>query len=279
MFELEKAVDGWRRQIEATWRGEPSALAELEDHLREDFAALIRSGRADHEAWRMATARLGDPITLGREFAKVKQLSVADRTVLALMIGAAPSIVGLVGWVLFDAGSNLTVQPLLATHVVTITCGYVAGLLAAGVAAYATVRSLLRPASTAALEHATLRVLRSSSLIATALSLAGFVLGAIWAKAEWGSSFTGQAREVGALLVIALFAVLAAVAWSGRPSTRPQLAIATCGGGVVLAAWLGAASLDAGGSMVLQAVGFGGLALSLGLAAISIAVEQRRCTV
>ena len=54
MFDLEAAISQWRRQVESKWIGDQSALAELEDHLREEIAALAQSGHADEEAWKEA---------------------------------------------------------------------------------------------------------------------------------------------------------------------------------------------------------------------------------
>jgi hypothetical protein len=74
------------------------------------------------------------------------------------------------------------------------------------------------------------------------------------------------------------FALLAIVAWRRPASTRALLAMAACGGGIVLAAWFGAASMAAESAGLLQAVGFGGLAVSLGIAALALAVIDRRDT-
>jgi hypothetical protein len=277
MFELETAINQWRRQIESAWRRDAAAMAELEDHLREEFAALVHAGHAEEDAWRLATVKFGDPTAIAGELAKVHRLSTADRAVLVVMVGAALSVIGVLGWVLRGVDSSLTSQPLLASHVVTITLGYVAGLLAAVAAAYAIMRTLVRPASTAALQHATLAVVRSASVAASGLSLVGFVLGAVWAQDEWGRAFSADPKEIGALFVIIAFASLAIVAWRRPASTRMPLAIAACGGGLVLAAWFGAASMTADGAALLQAIGFGGLALSLGLAALALAIIDRRC--
>jgi hypothetical protein len=275
MFELEAALSSWRRQIETAWRRDPAALAELEDHLREQFTALMRAGHAEEEAWQLATARFGNPADVARELAKVHRLSRLDRAVLFIIIAAPLAVVGALGWALRGANSPLADQPLLASHVATITLGYLSGLLAAGVAAYAIVRSSLRPNSTTALRDATLKVVRPTSIAACVLSLAGFVLGTVWAKDAWGRALTGLPKEIGAIFVIAIFAVLAIVAWRRAWAPRTQLAIAALGGGAVLAAWFGAAGISTGGSGLFPAIGFGGLAACLGLAVLSLVVIDR----
>src|SRR5687767_8051614 len=93
MFDLEATLDQWRR---ATWRGEAAALAELEDHLREEFAALTRAGHSAPEAWQLATAKLGEPADLGQEFAKINGLEHVDRVAIgALVVAAAITLVTL----------------------------------------------------------------------------------------------------------------------------------------------------------------------------------------
>jgi hypothetical protein len=279
MFELDAALSQWRQRMETVWRHDAPTLAELEDHLREELAALTRAGHTEQDAWRLATAKFGDPRTVARELAKVYRLSTADRAVLGLMIAAAAFVLGLLGWALTRGDFSAAARPLLATHIVTITLGYVAGLLAAGAAAYAIVRTLMRPASTAGLQTATLKVVRSASIVASVLSLLGFVLGAAWAHGAWGRPFSGLPKEIGALFVIAVFGALAFLAWRRPSSARTLLAIATCGGGIVLAAWFGAASMTADGAALFQVLGFGGLALSLALAALALTVIDRRANV
>jgi hypothetical protein len=276
MFELEAALHEWRRRMETAWRRDVAMLDELEDHLREEFSALCREGHARHDAWQLATEKLGDPRIVARELAKVHRLSRADRAVLGMMIVTAGSVVPALGWALASGHFNAALRPLLATHVVTITLGYVAGLLAACAAAYAIVRSVVRPASTAALQSASLNVVRFASIAAGVLSLVGFVLGAAWAQGEWGRAFNADPKEIGGLFVIVAFATLAIVSVRRPASMRVQLALAACGGGIVLAAWFGAASLTGGASALLQVLGFGGLALSLVLAVLAITLTDRR---
>jgi ABC-type transport system involved in cytochrome c biogenesis permease subunit len=261
--------------METTWRHDSAALAELEDHLREHFDALTLAGHSEQEAWSLATAKLGSPAEVAREFAKVHRLSRLDRAVLCAMVGAALAVVGALVGGLYGANPPLANQPLLASHVATITLGYLSGLLAASVAGYAIVRSLMRPASTAALRDATLKVVRSASVAACVLSMAGFVLGAIWAEGAWGRAFTGLPREIGALLVIGIFAALAVVTSRHSWAPRTQLAMAAIGGGAVLAAWFGAAAVVTGDSTLLPAIGFGGLEASLALAALLLVVVDR----
>ena len=143
MFDLEAAVGAWR--TEAAYQVMmASVLDELEDHLREEFAVRVADGQPALEAWRLALAKLGKPATLGREFAKLQPLSTRDRVTLGVFVGTA-SLVGLATPVFIALRARTFVdQPVVtALHVTTITLGYMAGLLAAAVAAYATVRGAM----------------------------------------------------------------------------------------------------------------------------------------
>jgi hypothetical protein len=274
MFELDAALNQWRRDMETIWRHDAPTLAELEDHLREEFAARCRAGHAEEDAWRLAIARFGDPRSVAGEFAKVQQLSRVDRAVFGILIAVPIALIIVMGWAIVTSEAKLRSQPLLAVHVATITLGYVAGLLVAIASAYAIMRTLIRPASAAPLHHATLRVVRFWSIAVLALSCTGFILGAVWAFQAWGRAFDSRPQEIGALFVIAAFAALTVLAWRRSASTDALLALATAGGGIILAAWFGASSF-ASGAGALQFLGIGGLALSLALAAVALAGLNR----
>ena len=85
MFDLETAITNWRRQTESQWTSDKSALDELEDHLREEIATLTRAGRTEQDAWTVAVAKLGDPVAIRREFAKIDRLPTLDRFAFAAM--------------------------------------------------------------------------------------------------------------------------------------------------------------------------------------------------
>lgn len=69
-FELSAALAAWHaRMAQAGVTSE--ARTELEDHLREAFAARVAAGEAPSSAWSAAEQRLGEPGALAREFARV----------------------------------------------------------------------------------------------------------------------------------------------------------------------------------------------------------------
>jgi hypothetical protein len=80
---LEEQIDQWRSYLRRRQAIHSVDIAELEDHLREQMAALIEAGLATDEAFLVAVKRMGDLDTLSREFAREhsdrlwKQLVVA----------------------------------------------------------------------------------------------------------------------------------------------------------------------------------------------------------
>src|SRR5688572_19385407 len=67
---LEEQIDQWRSYLRRRQAIHSVDVAELEDHLREQVAALIEAGLAMDEAFLVAVKRMGDLDTLSREFAR-----------------------------------------------------------------------------------------------------------------------------------------------------------------------------------------------------------------
>ncbi len=67
---LEEQIDRWRSYLRRRQAIHPVDIAELEDHLREQIAALTDAGLAPDEAFLVAVKRMGDLDALSREFAR-----------------------------------------------------------------------------------------------------------------------------------------------------------------------------------------------------------------
>jgi hypothetical protein len=74
MFDLEKSVAEWRKQMLAAGIS-TSALDELESHLREEVAQQIRSGLDEQPALETAISQIGKGAELKKEFTKAKGLA------------------------------------------------------------------------------------------------------------------------------------------------------------------------------------------------------------
>jgi hypothetical protein len=275
MFDLEAAISQWRRQVESKWIGDQSALAELEDHLREEIAALAQGGHADEEAWIEATSKLGDPVAIGHEFSKIDRLPGLDRFALVLILGAGVLALACSAMIFLKWGPRLVADPVLTIHVVTITLGYSVGLLAATIAGYGAIRGFLAGAPVPVLKNVTLPIVRIASLITLIFTMLGFTLGAVWANREWGRPFSADPREIGAMLIAISFAAATVTVWRSAMFARVSLAIAISGGGIILAASFGVMAQSSGYPVLLTTIGFGGLIGSIALAAISLAIQDR----
>ena len=67
---LEEQIDQWRSYLRRRQAIHSVDVAELEDHLREQVAALTEAGLATDEAFLVAVKRMGDLDALSREFAR-----------------------------------------------------------------------------------------------------------------------------------------------------------------------------------------------------------------
>jgi Cytochrome C assembly protein len=274
MFDLEMAINAWRRQSEISWSGDKSALDELEDHLREETATLTRAGHSERDAWTAALTKLGDPAALRREFVKVERLPTFDRVAFGAMLGVAAVIVAAFLIFLIGRGQRIVNHPVLTIHVATITLGYLAGLFAAAFAGYAALRAFLAKCDIPELTGVALKLVRITSIAAAALTLLGFVFGAIWANAEWGKPFNMDPREIGALVVIASILAACIATLQNALPTRISLTIAIAGGAAVVAASFGIAAHAANYPPLLTAVTVIGLAILFILAALSLRIEN-----
>ena len=109
-----------------------------------------------------------------------------------------------------DAGDHL--DPLvavldsnfwLATHVITITLGYSAGLLAAMLSCgYVLMRGLNLDAGNKDLRRSLSKAVYGCICLTVFLSLVGTVLGGIWANYSWGRFWGWDPKENGALMIV-----------------------------------------------------------------------------
>jgi hypothetical protein len=85
MFELERAISDWRRELRSRGIRGAETLDELESHLRDDFEEQVRSGTEIQQAFDTARARIGKNCSLQTEFEKVKLTELSRRLKNALL--------------------------------------------------------------------------------------------------------------------------------------------------------------------------------------------------
>src|SRR5688500_4234117 len=67
---IEEQIDRWRSYLRRRRAIQPVDVAEQEDHLPEQIAALAKTGLAADEAFLVAIKRMGELDALSREFAR-----------------------------------------------------------------------------------------------------------------------------------------------------------------------------------------------------------------
>ncbi|MFC2166095.1 ABC transporter permease [Acidobacteriota bacterium] len=79
MFDLEKAINRWRKSLNQNEALEDGAKEELESHLRDKIEYIVSQGRSEEEGFQEATQRLGAADTLGAEFYKTTTRRLSGR--------------------------------------------------------------------------------------------------------------------------------------------------------------------------------------------------------
>ena len=195
MPSLEHLIADWRKTMTAAGKVSPETLDELENHLRENVDALVRSRITESEAFHRAAAQLGGAAALASEFQKLDPSTWWPvRVVVAIGLVLAVAL-GILLFAHFDPRRS---GLLLAAHVFTVTLGYASTYLvgALGVC-FVSQRCFvdLSPARSGALKRVTFLL----GALAAGLTVSGVILGTLWAKAEWGRYWAWDAKEVGGL--------------------------------------------------------------------------------
>lgn len=82
-FDLEKAIAAWRNSFAHTRSFSADDLEELERHLRDQTAALVRSGLSEEAAYRQAQLKIGDFGSTETEYRKVRLGKLKQKHILS----------------------------------------------------------------------------------------------------------------------------------------------------------------------------------------------------
>jgi hypothetical protein len=245
MFNLEQSIAEWRRQMLDAGIKTPMTLDELENHLREDIRALQSAGKRADQAFELAVARLGRPDPLRMEFNKVKNTGWWPVTICSWMFLGAMLLFAV--WLLErQLAGKLSL--LLCVHVLSITAGYGAALLAGGFGMLFVGYRLFHAMTTDRQQSLDRAVLLFSRLSA-GLVIVGFVLGMLWCHQHLGSLLMGDAKEVGGACVIIWFIALSVTQRRRLVSERATMLMGIAGNVIVGLAWFGAAIYNDGQRM------------------------------
>jgi hypothetical protein len=232
MRDVEEQIAEWRQRMAAGGVKTPAVLDELESHLREEFQARISAGNSEEVAFQTAAARIGSPSSMRTEFNKISgTVSLPVLITGALWIGAV--IMTLVAFSSRIASGK--VGPLLFTHILAIVSGYVAALSTGALAicyVYSRWAGRLTPAQQQALNRAAVRF----AYISAVLSVAGFLLGMLWAHKYRGAAWLNDPREFGGVFVCVWFVALSLV----KLSDHARMILSIIGNLIVAEAWFGA---------------------------------------
>lgn len=240
MPDLEEQIAQWRKRMAAGGVKTTAVLDELESHLREEVQVRIAAGDSESVAFQTAATRIGSAGSLRMEFNKV-----AGAVALPVLISASTWIAAVILMlVLFSARlASGKVGPLIFTHILTITSGYLAAFLAGALAiCYVFCRwaGKLTPVLQQDLNRAAVRF----TYISGALSVTGFILGMLWTHKYRGAAWINDAREFGGLAVCAWFVVLGVAYSANKLSNHTRMVLGIIGNLIVAGAWFGAGILD-----------------------------------
>jgi hypothetical protein len=128
MFDIEKAVLEWRKEMAARGINAPEILNELESHLRDEVASRMSSGCGEETAFNAAVQNIGEGTALQAEFAKVSEAGLHSNKFLKRSCLVAALFMLLINtWTLLSYELS-TLQRLFGIIAVTVICAYLGWL-------------------------------------------------------------------------------------------------------------------------------------------------------
>jgi hypothetical protein len=249
MFDIDTQIQEWRRTVSAHFGDRGDVVDELEAHLRDDLDRRIRSGVAPEQAWADACAQLGDARQLAGEFAKVSgRRAWLPAWIAALAVVAAGLFVAV--WVAIGL-RNGRMGPLLASHVVTVTTGYVTVFAVGGLSVWSLLTRTRAGWWDGRRTLAFRRAVLTLSAIGLSLTAVCVALGAVWARDHLGRYWGWDLREIGGLAVLTSSGLSLWAALSGRFRATGRRADAVmlagiAGNIIVSLSWFGPPLVEAG---------------------------------
>jgi hypothetical protein len=235
MFDLEKSIADWRKQMRAAGIKASMPLEELEIHLREEISHFVASGKSEAVAFEIAVTRVGNPGTVGSEFRK-NNSQVSRSGLIGLTIWLVAAAVLLI--IILNQRAHAKWNPLLAAHIFSVTMGYAAAFLAGGFGIYGICSQRLR-ASIARDGHNLNRTIHFFTVLAAVVAGAGFVLGMLWSRQNLGGAWTNDPREIGNLCAVIWLVTTASMQRFARLSHYSILRWSIAGNMVVGLGWFG----------------------------------------
>jgi ABC-type transport system involved in cytochrome c biogenesis permease subunit len=134
----------------------------------------------------------------------------------------------------------------LATHVICVSLGYAATLVAGAMGVTYVLGGLLTPWLTAPRRQELARFIYGTVCFGLLFSFVGTVLGGLWADDSWGRFWGWDPKENGALIIVLWNAVVLHARWGGLVKQRGMAALAVIGNVVTAWSWEGVNQLGVG---------------------------------
>jgi len=134
----------------------------------------------------------------------------------------------------------------LATHVITITLGYMATFVAGTIGVFFIVSGLFTRRLDEATNENMYRMIYGTTCFALLLSFVGTVLGGLWADDSWGRFWGWDPKENGALLIVIWNAIMLHARYGGLVKSRGFAVMAVFGNVVTAWSWFGVNQLGVG---------------------------------
>ncbi|MGI9518908.1 MAG: cytochrome c biogenesis protein CcsA [Pirellulaceae bacterium] len=170
-----------------------------------------------------------------------------------VLSGIAGSITLLIAFALGSEGDTFSVlravldtQFWLSTHVVSITFGYAATLVAGVLGMLYLAISLLIPKDLDRERKLIAKMVYGVTCFALIFSFVGTVLGGLWADDSWGRFWGWDPKENGALMIVLVNAILLHSRWAGIIRDRGVAVIAIIGSMVTLWSWFAVNEMGVG---------------------------------
>jgi hypothetical protein len=129
MFNLDQAIEEWRRQMVVDGLTANAALDELESHLQDDVERQVQSGVVAEQAFRTAVSRLGQSVALTHEFAKIGETSEIVSRIKYFLLTLAGIQNPTLATNMNTSSPNRNPEPAWATYVKSVTFALPAALL------------------------------------------------------------------------------------------------------------------------------------------------------
>ncbi|HWE03704.1 MAG TPA: cytochrome c biogenesis protein CcsA [Tepidisphaeraceae bacterium] len=232
------AFCSWLFWTKPLWRsGYALMILTLVIHTAGIVSRIYISGRPPVTNLYSAAVFIGWGIVL---FSSV--LEAIFRNGIGLVAGSTAGFMSLLVAAGFAAGEGDTMRQLqavldtnywLATHVVCVTLGYMATVLAGVLAMIYVLRGLFDRSFAGEPSKDNVRMIYGIVCFAMLFSFVGTILGGIWADQSWGRFWGWDPKENGAVLVVLWNALILHARWSGTVRDRGVAVLAILGNIVV----------------------------------------------